>query len=180
MPARPNGVRNGDFEAGLNEWQSTGTSPLAVEQQANTGDHALRLATEFVPDQGVPGEEGSAGSNSTLSQRVVVPNGQPYLAFAYRVESGESQPGHDKFEVILAGDGQAPTYLYTQEIGSDWRYRFIDLQAFAGQEASLIFNVYQSSPQRPTSALLDVVTLSDTAREMPLGFALLYLPLLER
>src|SRR5690606_24416599 len=92
---RPNGVENGDFEAGFEGWQSGGSSPLAVERQVNTGDHALRLATAFVPGPGVPGEEGSEGSNSTLTQQLSIPTGHPYLAFAYKMESAEVEAGHD-------------------------------------------------------------------------------------
>ena len=156
-----NAVVNGDFESGLAGWSVGGSSPSAVEQQPGTSDHALRLATAFVPNVGVPGEEGSDGGNSTWSQQIQIPAGRPFLALAYRVESQESADGHDKFEIILAAENQPPDYLLAQTQGSDWRYRFFDLAVYAGQNATLILNVYESSPNRRTSALVDQVVLSD-------------------
>ncbi|MCB0116419.1 MAG: hypothetical protein KDD84_20115, partial [Caldilineaceae bacterium] len=94
-----NAIVNGDFEDGLTGWQVSGSAPQAVQQQPETGDHALRLATSFVANPGVPGEDGSEGGNSTISQQITVPGGQPYLALAYRFESQETDPGHDRFEV---------------------------------------------------------------------------------
>jgi hypothetical protein len=174
---RPNVIQNGDFEAGLTGWQSGGSSPLAVEQQANTGDHALRLGTAFVPNPGVPGEEGSDGGNSTVIQSVTVPTNHPYLAFAYTVASQETEAGHDKFEVIVVRDGHPADYLYIQETGSGWRYRFLDLSAYTGESITLIFNLYQSSPFRPTSVTIDMITVSDTAPPMT---EWLYLPSVAR
>ncbi|MFZ1757386.1 MAG: carboxypeptidase-like regulatory domain-containing protein [Caldilineaceae bacterium] len=156
-----NAVVNGDFESEGMAWQIGGSSPSAVEQQPGTSDHALRLATNFVPNPGVPGAEGSDGGNSTWSQQVQVPAGRPFLALAYRVEGQESSTDHDKFEVIVAAENRSPEYLLTQHTGSDWRYRFFDLSAFAGQRATLILNVYETSPNRRTSALVDQVVLSD-------------------
>ncbi|MBX2998865.1 MAG: hypothetical protein KF893_10175 [Caldilineaceae bacterium] len=173
----PNVIQNGDFEAGMAGWQIGGSSPLAVEQQANTGDHALRLGTAFVPNPGVPGEEGSDGGNSTVAQQISVPTGHPYLAFAYKVESQEVEAGHDRFEVIIVGAGQPADYRYTQETASAWRYRFLDLGAYAGETVTLIFNLYQSSPFRPTSVTLDMITVSDTT---PPANDWIYLPLVAR
>lgn len=158
-----NPVMNGNFESELAGWQIGGSSPVGVEQQPGTSDNALRLAQTFVPNPGVPGAEGSDGGNSTVVQRVRLPQGRPFLAFAYRVESGESGPGHDKFEVIAAADGQPADYLLVQHQASGWQYRSVDLSRYAGQEITLIFNVYETSPHRRTSALLDVVTISDVS-----------------
>ena len=174
-----NRVQNGAFESGLEGWQVSGSSPLAVEQQPGTGDHALRLATGFVPNPGVPGEEGSEGGNSTVSQKLQVPEGHPYLVFAYQVESQESEPGHDKFEVILAQEGKPANYVLVQETSRPWQYTFLDLGAYAGQEITLLFNVYQSSPQRPTTARLDLVTVAD-AGPPPVFPNSLFLPLVQR
>ena len=171
-----NSVVNGDFESGADGWTVGGSSPSAVEQQPGTTDRALRLATAFVPNPGVPGAEGSDGGNSTWSQPVQIPAGRPFLALAYRVESGESSDSHDKFEVILAGENRSPDYLVVQSHSSDWQYRFFDLSAYAGQRATLIFNVYETSPQRRTSALIDQVVLSDVAQEIVIHSYFLYAP----
>jgi hypothetical protein len=169
--ARPNAVENGDFEEGLSGWQSAGGSPVVVEQQPGTQDHALRLAASI----GDPDQEGSEVRTSSVSQPLAVPAGQPYLAFAYKVESQEQESGHDRFEVLLAIEGKETERIYLRELSSDWRYRFIDLSHYAGEQAILTFTVYQSSTQRPTSALIDRVILSDTTPE-----GQLYLPLIYR
>lgn len=166
-----NPLLNGDFEAadetGLSGWEPSGSSPVGREAQPSSQDHALRLATAFVPSAGVPGEGGDGG-NATISQEVTVPASAPHLAFFYQVESEEtdggngscSQPGvfHDKFEVIVVRDG-VPAYLHCQEVGSAWQPAFLDLSAYAGQTVRLIFNVYESSATRRTSALVDRVLL---------------------
>jgi len=159
-----NSVVNGDFESGQTGWTQSGSSPSGVEQQPGTDDHALRLATAFVPNSGVPGTEGSDGGNSTWSQSFQIPGGRPFLALAYRVESQEGENGQDKFEVILVRENHPPDYLLVQTHGSEWQYRFFDLSAYAGQQATLILNVYESSPYRRTSALVDQVVLSDVTR----------------
>ena len=156
-----NAVSNGDFENSFTGWTKSGSSSSVIEAQAGASDHALRLASEFVANAGVTGTEGSDGGNSTVSQRVTVPTGRPYLAIAYKVETTEPVTGTDKFEVIAAEDGQAANYMLVQRTGSGWQYRSFDMSQYAGKEINLIFNVYESSPNRRTSALVDVVTLSD-------------------
>lgn len=175
-----NGVVNGDFESGQAGWTIGGSSPSAVEQQPGTSDHALRLATAFVSNPGVPGAEGSDGGNSTWSQQVQVPAGRPFLALAYRVESQESSTDHDKFEVIVAAEGRLPDYPIVQQTSSGWQYRFFDLSAYAGQSVTLILNVYETSPHRRTSALVDQIVLSDVARETFTPSYFLYAPAVMR
>ena len=58
-------------------------------------------------------------------------------------------------------DGQAANYLLVQRQGSGWQYRSFDMGQYAGKEITLILNVYETSPNRRTSALVDLVTLSD-------------------
>lgn len=173
-----NRVMNGDFESGLAGWQVSGSSPLAVEQQPGTQDHALRLATGFVPNPGVPGQDGSHGGNSTVSQRVQVPLGRPYLALAYQVVSQESVAGRDSFEILIAPPGEAPVYLLVRGLSAAWQYAFFDLGPWAGREVDLILNVYQSSPLHPTTARVDNVTLASTLD--PATLTHFYLPLLGR
>ena len=156
-----NAIANGDFENDFNSWTKSGSSTSAIEGQAGTSDHALRLASGFVPNDGVPGTEGSDGGNSTVSQRVTVPTGRPYLAFAYSVETDEPTGGGDGFEVIATEDGQTPNYMLVQRTSSGWQYRSFNMIQYAGKEITLIFNVYETSPNRRTTALIDLVTLSD-------------------
>ncbi len=175
--AEGNRVRNGSFEQGWEGWRTQGSSPARIERQPNTQDHALRLATEFVPNPGVPGEDGSDGGNSTAFQRLTVPEVAPYLAFAYRVQSQESEPGHDFFEVIVARDGLPADYLIRQSETSPWRYRFIDLGPYAGQEITLIFNVYETSPRRRTTAWVDMVTVASVPSAVR---SWIYMPVVQR
>ena len=156
-----NAVTNGDFENDFNSWTKSGSSSSRIEAQAGASDHALRLASEFVANAGVPGTEGSDGGNSTVSQRVTVPTGRPFLAIAYKVETTEPATGTDSFEVIVVEDGQPASYMLVQRQSSGWQYRSFDLGQYAGKEINLIFNVYETSPNRRTTALIDVVTLSD-------------------
>ena len=162
-----NAVTNGDFESEFSGWTKSGSSSSQIEGQAGTSDHALRLASGFVPNDGVPGTEGSDGGNSTVSQRLTVPSGRPYLAFAYRVETSEPVTGTDSFEVIAVEDGQAANYLLVQRQGSGWQYRSFDMGQYAGKEITLILNVYETSPNRRTSALVDLVTLQRCAWAEP-------------
>ena len=156
-----NAVTNGDFENAFNGWTKSGSSYSQIEAQAGASDHALRLASEFVPNDGVPGTEGSDGGNSTVSQRVTVPTGRPFLAIAYMVDTAEPVTGNDSFEVIAVEDGQPANYMLVQRQSSGWQYRSFDMARYAGKEINLIINVYETSPNRRTTALVDVVTLSN-------------------
>ena len=156
-----NAVTNGDFENAFDSWTKSGSSSSQIEVQAGASDHALRLASSFVANDGVTGTEGSDGGNSTVTQRVTVPTGRPYLALAYKVDTDEPDTGTDKFEVIAVEDGQPANYMLVQRQSSGWQYRSFDMGQYAGKEINLIFNVYESSPNRRTTALIDVVTLSD-------------------
>ena len=179
-PPTTNAVTNGSFEASdpLAGWQPSGSSPVGIEQVGSTEENVLQLATRFVADPFVPGNKGAgSGGNSTISQRLIVPTGNPHLAFAYQVESTENDSGtgscanvtiyHDKFEVIIVPDGQAPSYIHCQETASDWQYRFLDLSAFAGQPVTLIFNLYQSSSVNPTTARVELVTIGESPALAP-------------
>ena len=109
-----------------------------------------------------------------------IPPGRPFLALAYRVESQESGNEHDKFEVIVAAENRSPVYLIVQHTSSDWQYRFFDLSAYAGQSATLILNIYETSPNRRTSALVDQIILSDVARETFTPSYFIYAPAVMR
>jgi hypothetical protein len=159
-PPSTNAVTNGDFESGQTAWQKGGSSSLAVEMLPGTSDHALHLAADFVANPGVPGEP--VGGNSTVTQQIQVPAGQPWLALRYRVNSQETTAGHDKFEIIVihrVGTQDVPDYLLTQETSAGWGFFTHALSAYAGQTVTLVFNVYQSSATNPTSAYVDQVAV---------------------
>lgn len=177
LPPANNAIANGWFEqtdgaGNINAWSKSGSSPLGVELLPGTQDNVLHLATGFVPGTGVPGTEGSAGGNSTISQNITIPAGTPYLAFRWRVDTGETDGGngscsnpnvlHDKFEIIIIANNQ-PHYIHCQETGQEWANGFINVSQFAGQPVTLIFNLYESSPNRRTSAKIDQVMLGEAA-----------------
>jgi len=176
LPPISNPVINGDFETesavGISGWDASGSSSETLEEQLGTRDNALRLASAFVADPFVPGDNGGSGGNSTVSQQLTVPTGSPYLALYYNVESAETDGGngscsnsallHDKFEVIIAKEGQPANYVHCQEVSSEWKWGFFDLSAYAGDQITLIFNVYESSAINHTSVLLDLITIGES------------------
>ncbi len=159
LPAAGNTVGNSGFAAGLTGWQQMGSSPLAVEALPGSSEPALHLATGFVANPPVPGEEGSTGGNSTVYQNVNVPAGQPYLAMMLRIDSAETSAGHDWFEVLVGFQGQN-TQMLKFSTGRANAPVFVPMSAYAGRSVTLYLNVYQSSPNRRTSAWVDQVTLA--------------------
>lgn len=193
LPPNNNPVVNGNFEqessVSIPGWQPSGSSPLTREKIANTQENVLHLASTFVADPFVPGDNGQgSGGNSTISQQLTVPAGNPHLALTYKVESQETDGGngscgnpsvyHDKFEILIFKGSDPPNYILCQETGSDWRYAFFDLSDYAGQQITLTFNLYQSSAARQTSALIDLVTIGESPQLSPPK--LIYLPLIAR
>jgi hypothetical protein len=192
LPPTSNAVQNGDFEqesgTAISGWQKGGSSPAAQEEVQYSRDNILHLATNFVADPFVPGSEGSNGGNSTLSQVLTVSSDSPYLSLAYKVESEETDGGngscgnpeilHDKFEVIIINGVQAD-YIHCQEGASGWQQGFFDLSQHAGQKVTLIINLYQSSPNRPTSAQIDLVMIGKSPSLAPLDNHI-FLPVVTR
>jgi hypothetical protein len=177
LPPANNAVTNGWFEqvdggGTITGWSKSGSSPLGVEELAGTRDNVLHLATAFVADPFVPGTEGSNGGNSTISQNLTVPTGNPYLAFRWSVDTEETdgtnnscntpEDLHDKFEIIVIANNQAH-YLHCQESAQGWYNAFTPLSQFAGQNITLIFNMYESSPNRRTSVKIDQVMIGEAA-----------------
>ena len=56
-------------------------------------------------------------------------------------------------------DGQPANYMLVQRQSSGWNRS--DMGQYAGKEITLILNVYETSPNRRTSAIVDLITLSD-------------------
>ncbi len=175
LPPANNAVTNGRFEqvdgsGNINGWTRGGSSPLGVEEEAGTRDNVLHLATAFVADPFVPGTEGSNGGNSTISQNLTVPTDTPHLAFRWRVDTAETDGNntncnsglHDRFEIIIVANNQ-PHYIHCQQTGQEWFNGFINLSPFAGQNVTVIFNLYETSPNRRTSVKLDQVMIGTAA-----------------
>ncbi len=173
-PPNNNPVRNGDFEqpsfVGVTNWDIGGSSTYYIEPQPLSQDHAFRLARIFVPNPSLPGDNGPGG-NSTLSQKLTVPTGNPFLALLYKVESAETDGGngscddssiiHDKFEITIEQNTQSEQ-IHCQEVGSEWQHGFFDLSTYAGKEITLTFSLYESSPNRHTSAIIDLIMIGES------------------
>jgi len=176
LPPNYNPVINGDFEQksliGVANWDVSGSSTYHIENLPRSQEHILRLARIFVANSNLPGDDGPGG-NSTISQPLTVPAGKPSLALLYKVESAETDGGngscddskklHDKFEIIIEKNGQLQP-IHCQEVASEWQYAFLDLSAYAGEEITLTFNLYESSPNRRSSALIDLITIGESPR----------------
>lgn len=178
LPPHHNPVINGDFEQksfiGVRNWELGGSSTYHIETLPRSQEHVLRLARIFVANSNLPGDDGpGTGGNSTISQQLTVPAGNPSLALLYKVESAETDGGngtcddssilHDKFEIIIEKNGQQQP-IHCQEVASEWQYAFFDLSAYAGEEITLTFNLYESSPNRRSSALIDLITIGESPR----------------
>ena len=169
-----NPVVNGSFENDLSGWEISGSSPLRQEEMPDSQDHALRLASAFVADANVPGADGpGTGGNSTISQRLTVPADNPVLSLAYQVNSTETDGGngscadrdnilHDRFEIIIAKDGEPANYILCQDTASEWRYDSFDLSDYAGEEIRLILNIYETSANNRSNALIDQVVIGES------------------
>ena len=169
-----NAVVNGDFEGGISNWQVGGNGLVAPEERPGYG-RVLRVATGY---QAQP-ELAEGGGNSTISQAVTVPPGNPHLTFVYQVDTEEAPASsRDQFEVIVAAEGQPANYVYREKAQVGWGIRSIDLTQYANQRVQLIFNVYQSSPERPTSVVLGEVIIGESPHVTQ--WEPLFLPLLHR
>jgi hypothetical protein len=178
LPPQHNPVINGNFEQksllGVAHWDVSGSSPYHIESVPLSQEHILRLARTFVANPNLPGDNGAGtGGNSTISQAVTVPAGKPFLALLYQVESAEmggakgscddSAILHDKFEIIIEQNGKLEP-IHCQEVASEWQYGFFDLSAYSEEEITLTFNLYESSKESRTSALLDMITIGQSPR----------------
>ena len=165
LPPAPSAVTNGGFEGSLGGWSLSGsTTPLATAGLSQAG---VGLGDQFRPDPG------QAWGNSTLSQTVTVGDQDGVgLGFAYRLETAETAAGADFFEVLVIDGGQRTDLLPRYwRASADWAYLWLDLGRWRGRTVTLIFNVYQSTAERPTRVWLDEVSVGATRQlERPYRF----------
>ena len=159
LPPVTNLVRNGDFEAGLEGWTPGGSTAPQIGGEPFDGQNALVLGKDFVGQ-----EELGGGGNSTVHQTITVPITvtSPHLSFVYRLVTEETAQGSDWFEVILI-EGDQTTYLIQSgeewQNTEGWRQLSFDLSSWRGHTFDLYFNVWQSSPDSPTLAYVDEVSV---------------------
>ncbi len=159
-------IVNGDFAAGADGWLSMGSTPPQIGSQCLKGN-CLVLGAGFQAD---PDPEMNGGSNSTAYQDVFIDPvvSQPTLRFQYRVQSAETVAGNDWFELIIVDQdspgGPKATYLIparTLYKTSVWTPASFDLSAWRGRSVRVVFNVYQSSAEKPTVVTVDMVSLNE-------------------
>jgi hypothetical protein len=162
-----NFVRNGDFEAGLENWNPGGSTPAQTSATRFDGLKSLVLGKDFV---GQPDLDG--GGNSTVSQSIAIPqtDSPVYLSLLYQIASLESEAGHDWFEVLLI-DGTTrheplpPRTVWQTTQG--WQHFVYDLSPWRGRTVLLILNVWQNSSQRPTLVFVDEVSVGSPPSPTP-------------
>ncbi|MCL5960322.1 MAG: hypothetical protein M1358_13605 [Chloroflexi bacterium] len=148
LPPNPNAVTNGDFELGLNSWNTGGGVAPQISSMAHTGSGALVL-----------GLGASGTGNSTLEQQISVPSGQPILSMTYWLQTADG-PSNDLFQVsVVRGDGSSSPLLQDLTATVGYVHRWFDLSPWAGSTVRLRFNVWQSSADNPTNVYLDEVSV---------------------
>ena len=157
-------LSNGGFETGApcpTSWTCSGSGPVELSADAHSGVRAALLGSVFYADTSIGG-----GSNSTISQSATLPgSGVPSLRFAYKLATTESigAPGADwhtwpdRLEVIIVDPTYTAHYDYVTLEATGWIVATVPLSAYRGQTVTVIFNVYQSSAERPTTVTIDDV-----------------------
>ena len=168
----------GDCPVGPTGWACGGATRPLLSGVSYRGSRSVALGTGFTADPHVPGDP--LGSNSTISQAVSLPaGGTPFLSFAYMLGTYEPRPANladwttwpDRFEVIVVDGANQAHYVLVDWAPTSWSARRIDLSPFRGQRVTIIFNLYQSSADRPTVVYVD---------EAGVWTALLHLPVINR
>jgi len=163
-------IYNGSFEAGLLGWQGSGSTAPQLSNDCLTGEKCVVLGKDFTADPGLP--DNPYGGNSTVYQELIVDPGvvDPELHFAYKLETEETEQGSDWFETLviaLESDSTATaTYLISpRELYQpcDWTQASFSLAPWKGKRVRVVFNVYQSSAEKPTLAWVDDVSIRSAA-----------------
>jgi hypothetical protein len=160
-------ARNGDFEAGLAEWNLGGSTPAQVGQMSFDGLRSVALGKDFIGQAELGG-----GGNSTLVQTIALPQtAEPItLSLLYKLVSLESEPGHDWFEVLLIDGTTRHEPLPPRaawQTTADWQHFAYDLSPWRGRTIQLILNVWQDSSFRPTLAFVDEIAVGSPAAPAP-------------
>lgn len=178
LPPFANAITNGDFEEddGLAGWVTNGdTPPIRSHYWQQTGESSALIG--FRNDETAPGD-------SILSQVIDVPAETPALGFWYRVArtKGTDDLEPNLFQVLLTtGESHEPRELYVDHLSASeaWRYQWVDVSAFAGQEVKLTFKLIQPSADLQTVVYLDNVALGASTRQEGL-WREVFLPVLMR
>ncbi|MSP12127.1 MAG: hypothetical protein EXR62_04120 [Chloroflexi bacterium] len=183
LPPEFNLIQNGDFEDGLNQWQTSGSTPVVVTNSVSlSGNRSALLGANF---QGQPDLGGIGNSTLIQSASLAANASRQTLSFNYKLAGTEQEPGHDWFEVLVIADGevcyltgnncQVGTNLW---LSQNWTHLWFDLARWKGKQVQIIFNVRQESPDRPTTVYLDQVALEGAPpRDMTY---LIYMPFASR
>jgi hypothetical protein len=156
----PDGLVNGDFEAGATGWESgaPGDAPVIGDRlPEGIAPHGGRFAAWLGQGVGV----------SSLRQRFVVPAAQPFLAYWLWVESTEAGCEFDSATVEAQLDGGEPTVvtsipLCLRAATVGWQQRALDLRAYTGEPVTLTFAV-ATDDSLASSLILDDFAFQTTS-----------------
>lgn len=129
-------ISNGDFEEGLDGWETAAgsvVSPTIVTDVVRSGGHSLALGLDS-PSSGDCGITQSVHITATMYE--------PTLSFWYRAPSADGT-GDDRFDVgIYHGDPMSYHPLSTVEPNEEWAHAWFDLSAYTGP-AWICFNYHR-------------------------------------
>lgn len=162
---QPNVVTNGDFESITDfgpdaGWNVLGSTAPKLSNLAYTGLQAALLGDDFKAE---PGQE---YGNSTIWQKITVPDTltKPILSFVYRIAT--TQPGRAWFEVKFhyTPAGGEPVVVWviprdTVRQAPSWTKVTYDLTSYKGKQIELYFNVVQWNDAHDLRAYLDDVSI---------------------
>jgi len=142
-------VQNGDFEDGLNNWQTVAggmVDPQVVGVGVRSGGHSLAL-----------GEDSTAAGTCAVTQTVYITPTMymPTLSFWFRTPGAD---GDDSFEVgIYHGDPWTYHSLSSVDPSEEWTHSWLDVSPYTGT-AWISFS-YQGEGPQDFAVYLDEVSL---------------------
>ncbi|GEM_PF-4150475 len=169
LPPSTNMIMNGDFEDSnvWEEWHRF-NGEVIITPDAFDGQAAARLG-ESRGEEVACSQNGRAGNIWSLKQTVIVPNdNNPTLSFVYKIATSQNRFDYAWLEVVLLVNGQ-PTYLIPWgELwqSTDWNLRSLDLTAWRGQTAEVLFQAVNCADQT-FSATLDRISLGGVKSPSP-------------
>jgi hypothetical protein len=146
------GVVNGGFETGnLSGWSTSGAFTPVISTTPHSGSYSARL-----------GSTSAVNGDSTLTQTLALPAGNPQLTFWYQPHCPDSLTyDQQQMQVRSTAGATLATVLNVCSNSGAWTQVSFDLTPYAGQTVVLWFNDHDDGyPTDPTYFLLDDVSLA--------------------
>lgn len=135
------GVANGDFEAGPSAWvEITETTDTGIVLQAGVGLPIPPRSGEWAAWLG-----GATARTDALEQEVTVPVAKPYLTYWRRLASQELCILPDVARIRVNGTTVSSQNVCTGTRETEWTQQVVDLRAYAGQQITLRFELFNNS-----------------------------------